>query len=92
MRGQCPGQPGQRAAGGFAARTGVDDAVTVPFGAQPSLQQGHPALLNSNPVTRAEAVAQDQDGWGGCRCIRCTGGKGHAAGKQDEAQDTNGSE
>ncbi len=92
MRGQCPGQPGQRAARGLAARTGIDDAVTVPFGAQPSLQQGHPALLNSNSITRAEAVAQDQDGGGGRRCVRCTGRSGRAAGKQDEAQDTNGSE
>jgi hypothetical protein len=92
MRGQRPGQPGQRAAGGLAARTGVDDAVTVPFGAQPGLQQGHPALLDPNSVTRAEAVAQDQDGGGGRRRVRCPGRSGDAAGQQDEAQDTNGSE
>jgi hypothetical protein len=61
VRGEGPRQAGERAAGGFAAGTGIDDAVTVPFGAQPSLQQGHPALLHANPICRAEAVAQDQD-------------------------------
>ena len=61
MRGQGPGQPGQGAAGRLAARTGIDDMVTVPFGAQPSLQQGHPALFDPDSVPRTEAVAQDQD-------------------------------
>ena len=55
-----PRQPRQRAAGGLAARAGVDYAVSVPFGFQAVLQQGHPTLLQADPVGRAQAVAQHQ--------------------------------
>ena len=40
---------------------GVDHLVPVPFGLQTVLQQGHPALLEPDPVGRAQAVPDDED-------------------------------
>jgi hypothetical protein len=54
-------QPRERAAGGLAARAGVDHAMPVAFGMQPRLQQGHPALLDADPVGCAQAVAEHDD-------------------------------
>ena len=51
MRLERARQAGERTAGGFAARSGIDHAVSVPFLlATVRLQQGHPALLETDPV------------------------------------------
>ena len=81
---QRPRQPRQRAAGGLAARAGVDHPVPVPFGLQTALQQGHPPLFEPDPVGRAQAVPEHQDRRG----LRPRGRSEQArAQAQDEAGD-----
>ncbi len=66
-------QPAARAAGGFAADTGVDYAVPVTLPGQSLFQQGHPGGIHFDAIAGAQAVAEHQDGVGRGRGVNQTG-------------------
>ena len=61
VHGQRARQAGQAAGGGLAADAGVHDLESVPFLRDLLRQQTHPALIDADAVTGAEAVAEHQD-------------------------------
>ncbi len=58
--------PGDTTLGGFAANTGVNDAMFVPLGFQPGLQQCRPRLVNIQPIAGAQTVTENQHSWRIC--------------------------
>jgi len=66
--------PGGTTLRGLTTNTGVNDAMFVPLGLQPGLQQSRPRLVNIYSVAGAQTVTENQHSWRICS-LRNRGGK-----------------